>query len=383
MSPAATMITDARLPGLAELLDQDRLAARIGETGARLTHLRYKPGTSCVAGIALADGDAFGYGVSDAARPKLDKIIRRADAGAVLVHDRDRNLIIARARTDRDLPALADPQAALATIRPGPAATFRTLAYKPQRRWVGLARRSGEPPLLLRAYRPATVADAHRRLTWYESLTGIRRVVGWDPRSGLIGTSYQPGTSLAELIDRDAADDSALHGCGVALARLHDHPARPGPTVRRADPAATVALIGVLLPDQAARARRILDRLDATAPTAGSAVPCHGDFSADQVIIGPGAGRREGAGIAMIDFDRSGLGDPAADLAGLPAAGLASAEFDRVLAGYRTVRPVPAGLDWQLARALLLRSAEPFRSGDSDWPTAIPERLTRIEEALP
>ncbi len=404
MSATRTMITDARLPGLAELLEPDRLATRIEAAGARLSrrsHLRYKPGTSCVAGIILDDGDAFGYAVSEAARPKLDKIIRRAGPDAILVHDRERNLIIARARADRDLPALADPQAALAAVRPGPPATLRTLAYKPQRRWVGLADRPGEPPLLLRAYWPATVADAHRRLTWYESLTGTRRIVGWDARTGLIATTFQPGTSLAEQIDRDTADDSALHDCGVALARLHDHPALPGPTVRQADPAATVALIGVLLPDQEARAQRILDRLDATAPTARPVMPCHGDFSADQVIVGPGAdlsevscpmtqlgsdkpvGRREGAGITLIDFDRSGLGDPAADLVGLSAAGLETAAFDRVLTGYRTVRPVPAGLDRQLARALLLRAAEPFRSGATDWPAAIPERLTQIEEALP
>ena len=401
MSPARTMITDARLPGLAELLDPDRLAARIEQAGAQLSrrsHLRYKPGTSCVAGIVLDDGDAFGYVVSEAARAKLDKIIGRADPAAILLHDRERNLIIARAEADRDLPALADPQSALAAIRPGPPASLRTLAYKPQRRWVGLAGRPGEPPVLLRAYRRTTVADAHRRLAWYGELTGSRRALGWRARSGLIATTFQPGTSLADLIERRAADDDALHGCGVALARLHDQPPLPGPTVRRADPAATADLIAVILPDEATRARQILDRLRATAPTAGPIRPCHGDFSTDQVIIADlsdvscprgqlgsdnSAGRRDGAGVDLIDFDRSGLGDPAADLAGLPAAGLGAAAFDRVLVGYRTVRPVPAGLGWQVARGLLLRAAEPFRVGAIDWAAAIPERLDRIEEALP
>ncbi len=405
MSPTRTMITDAGLPGLADLLEPDRLAARIEAAGARLSrrnHLRYKPGTSCIAGIALADGDAFGYVVSEAARPKLDKIIRRAVPGSILVHDRERKLIIARAEADRDLPTLADPQSALAAIRPGPPAGLRTLAYKPQRRWVGLADRSGESPLLLRAYRRSTVADAHRRLTWYEHLTGNRRLVGWRTGSGLIVTTFQPGISLAELIEGRSVGTphgsaaEALYSCGVALARLHDHPPVPGPSVRQADPAATVDLIKILLPEQAARARRILDRLRDSAPPAVMPRPCHGDFSADQVIIASEADLSEvsgprgqlgsdksAAGVQLIDFDRSGLGDPAADLAGLPAAGLEGSAFDLVLDGYRTVCPVPAGLDWQIARALLLRAAEPFRSGATDWATAIPERLAQIEEALP
>ncbi|WP_152362874.1 aminoglycoside phosphotransferase family protein [Microlunatus speluncae] len=396
MSATSTMIIDAGLRGLAALLDPDRLSSVLERAGVRLarrSHLRYKPGTSCLAGIVLDDGVAFGYAVADSAGPKLDKIIRKTDPAAVLVHDRDRNLIIARARADRDLPALADPHAALAAIRPGPSATLRTLAYKPQRRWVGLASRAGEPPLLLRAYRPATVADAHRRLTWYEHLTGGRRIVGWQPRSGVIATSFQPGASLADLIDHGTATDTNLHDTGVALARLHDHPPLSGPTVRQADPAATVALIGVLLPEQSARAERILARLRATAPAAVAPQPCHGDFSADQVIIhnhhadlsemsSPMTQLGSDKSVGLIDFDRSGLGDPAADLAGLPAAGLGPAAFDRVLAGYRTVRPMPAGLDWHLAHALLLRAAEPFRSGAADWAAAIPERLTRIEEAL-
>ncbi|MFC7621883.1 phosphotransferase family protein [Microlunatus sp. GCM10028923] len=364
------MITDPALPGLATLL---------GLPG--LTQLRYKPGTSCVAAITHPDGDAFGYVVSAAARPKLDKLIRKAPPGTIIDHDRDRNLIIARAAADRDLPALADPAAATAALLPGPAPEFRTLAYKPQRRWVALASRGSGEPVLVRAYRRTTVADAQDRLAWFGRLTGTRRSLGWDAERAVIITGYEPGVSLADLIGTGAATDAMLTGCGVALARLHDQPPVPGPAVRQADPAATVALIRILLPGQAARAEAILDRLRASAPAAVPPVPCHGDFSVDQVIIPPtGAAHPEPT---LIDFDRSGLGDPAADLAGLQAAGLGPAAVDRVLAGYRTVRPVPAGLDWHRARALLLRAAEPFRTALPDWPDRIPVLLARIEETLP
>jgi aminoglycoside phosphotransferase len=361
------MITDTALPGLEALL---RLPG--------LTQLRYKPGTSCVAAIARPDGPAFGYAVSADARPKLDKLIRKAPPGTIIDHDRERNLIIARAGADRDLPALADPDAATASVLPGPPPAFRTLAYKPQRRWVALASRAGTVPVLLRAYRRSTVADAHARLAWFDRLTGTRRALGRDDRYAVIATRFEPGSSLAELIESGAATDAMLTGCGVALARLHDQPLVPGPAVRQADPAATVALLGVLLPGQAPRAEALLDRLRAAVPPRVPPVPCHGDFSADQVII-PAAGSPP----TLIDFDRSGLGDPAADLAGLSAAGLGPAAVDRVLAGYRTVRPVPAGLAWHRARALLLRAADPFRTAAPDWPERIPLLLDRIEETLP
>lgn len=364
------MITDAALPGLQALLEFPGL-----------TQLRYKPGTSCVAGIARPDGPAFGYAVSADARPKLDKLIRKAPPGTIIDHDQERNLVIARAAADRDLPALADPAAAAASLLPGRPPAFRTLAYKPQRRWVALASRDGAEPVLLRAYRRATVTDAHTRLAWFDRLTGTRRALGRDDRYAVIATRFEPGTSLAELIGTGAATDAMLTGCGTALARFHDQPPVTGPAVRQADPAATVALLGVLLPGQTARAEAILDRLRATTPPTVPPVPCHGDFSADQVIIPPAGAT--GTQPTLIDFDRSGLGDPAADLAGLSAAGLGPDAVDRVLAGYRTVRPVPAGLAWHRARALLLRAADPFRTAAPDWPARIPVLLDRIEETLP
>ncbi|GAB3757347.1 phosphotransferase family protein [Microlunatus parietis] len=364
------MITDRALPGLPILLETDGV-----------TQLRYKPGTSCVAAIARPDGPAFGYAVSPAARPKLDKLIRKAPPGTIIDHDQERNLIMARAAADRDLPALADPAAAAVSLLPGPPPAFRTLAYKPQRRWVALASQVGHEPVLLRAYRRTTVADAYLRLARFDRLAGTRRSLGWDADYAVIATSFEPGESLAELIESGAATDAMLTGCGAALARLHDHQPFPGAPVREADPAATVALLGVLLSDQASRAQGILDRLRATAPARVPPVPCHGDFSADQVIIPPAGSTRTEP--TLIDFDRSGLGDPAADLAGLSAAGLGPDAVDRVLAGYRTVRPVPAGLDWHRARALLLRAADPFRTASPDWPADILANLDRLEEAMP
>ena len=102
----------------------------------------------------------------------------------------------------------------------------------------------------------------------------------------------------------------------------------------------------------------------------------HGDFSADQVIVDP-AGR-----IAITDWDRAGRADPAVDLGSLRAAGLDPTAYAEVLSGYTTVRPLPAGVDWHLARARLLRLVEPLRRARPDWRQQISTRLGELESQI-
>jgi hypothetical protein len=60
----------------------------------------------------------------------------------------------------------------------------------------------------------------------------------------------------------------------------------------------------------------------------------HGDFSLDQVIIGPDGG------LGFIDWDRAGVGNPAADLASAAASGLSHETMQHLLGGYTRIGPL-------------------------------------------
>ena len=101
----------------------------------------------------------------------------------------------------------------------------------------------------------------------------------------------------------------------------------------------------------------------------------HGDFSVDQIVLGPD-------GPVFLDWDRAGTGLAAVDLAGLRAAGLDAESWQRVLDGYAEVRPLPDSLDWYVAAALLERAAEPFRAGHREWRSETSRLLADVQQLL-
>lgn len=384
-------LNDPGVPGVAVIADGFALSdllARAGEELLGRSYLRYKPGTSLVAGLRLASGPAFAYAVSAEARPKLAKLVERAPCGAVLVDST--SLLVARPAADRDLPALADPGRLSAAVG-RPVETWTTLTYKPQRRWVG--RPDGDPcrtGLMLRAYRPGELpaAMAGWRLAGQLGAAGIdgvrlptTRTVS--ARRGLAVVSWLPGTPLDYVLSngdqsRTSPSEVALAEVGAALARLHD--VLP---LRRADIVVdTRALRPVLselsavLPALRRRTVSLLQALEARAPRIHGSRPIHGDFSADQVIIAAD-GR-----IGVTDWDRAGWGDPGADLGSLRAAGMSGTAYAAVLDGYAGVRAVPASAEWHGVAAVVQRLTEPLRRGRAEWRSEIVDRLERAEEQL-
>ncbi|HET9872419.1 MAG TPA: phosphotransferase [Propionibacteriaceae bacterium] len=379
--------SDAGLPSYDLLQDEPQLRQWLAERGEVLQlrrYQRYKPATSLVMAVELGSGPAFLYGVSPVAAPKLEKLVAKAPVGSVLAVDRSRLLLLARIEADRDLPALKDVPAAAADLsrdgsrlQTGP---VTTLVHKPQRRWVGLAT-SDEQQVLLRAYRAQVLPDAVARYRLARSIRAgsAQRVIATSPRHALMAVPYLPGRTLEQIVLADAepgrSSEAALRATGQALATMHARPCDPAavPVAQHAWPAATAQLISTLLPALAADVAEILRRLRRTQPRPNPATVCHGDFSADQVILSTDEELR------FIDFDRAGLADPATDLAGLRAAGLRSTHFDTVLSGYTTVRAEPAHLDWHVAHARLLQAADPFRSARPDWPQLIADRLRVLQ----
>ena len=386
MNPAQhRRLTDPEVPGLELLLDDARLSRWLEQQGQQLLHrnyLRYKPGTSCVLGLRLASGWAFAVATSAAAEPKLKKLRDRSQNPHLLAVDGRRRLLLTAIWGDRDLPALSDVPRVTSRLLPdlGPP-QVRTIVYKPHRRWVASLEAAGSPgPVLLRAYRPQRAADAARRLKLARRSRPTRkavqlpRLLGRSNRWGALAVEYVPGRTLQTALQSGPVR-AELAAAGRALATMHSRPPSEMPGADLADPAATVGLVGAVLPHLRDRAAALLASLAVGEPPAAEPALCHGDFSLDQVIVTP-QGR-----LAFVDWDRGGAGTAADDLASLVASGVEAAAVADVYDGYTQVRPLPEHLDWHIAQAKLRRLAEPFRTASIGWTVEVERRIQELEES--
>ncbi|MEE6295954.1 aminoglycoside phosphotransferase family protein [Georgenia wangjunii] len=417
---SALVAGDPGVPGLALLLDGDRLAEwlshRLGEElRARPRYLRYKPGTSAVMAVDVRPADRGTSAPACASPPstvllrayapagaaKLVKSLEQAPGAALIAVDRALLTLATTTAADRDLPALAllaDPRRRPALLgrvlgtdgadreasAPAGEPALRTLAYKPHRRWVG-ALSTGDDEVVLRAYRPADLlraTDPVRALAAGDPATP--RLLGRHRRSGLAALEFVPG----EPVGADAPG-ATLGAVGAALGAFHAHrlvlPQR-GPRGEAAAVARAVRDVARLLPEQADRAdrlaARVLDRLGRLPAT--PSVTVHGDFSLDQVVL-----LRSGE-VGILDLDRVGTGPAEIDLASLLAEALlrpgapgdADALLEGVLAGYGPSPVDRSAVSTHLAAQLLRRAAEPFRTRQAAWADAVGRVLDHAERAL-
>jgi aminoglycoside phosphotransferase (APT) family kinase protein len=123
------------------------------------------------------------------------------------------------------------------------------------------------------------------------------------------------GPSLAEVVRSGAAAGEVVRTAGAALRLLHDSPSTtglptcPGAAEQAEETLRTARLVDALAPAVGAQLRRTVDRvleglgmLPGEPPTV-----THGDFKCDNLLV-------SGSRLHLLDFDRFGTGDPAADL---------------------------------------------------------------------
>jgi hypothetical protein len=370
----------------------------------RVHYLRYKYATSCVlAGDVDLPDSARACLVSAYANPdkaKMTKTLERAPAGSVLGVDPARGLVATTPAADRDLPALAllDDDLRRRRLlrrvlgdRPGLRhVTVQPLRHKPHRRWVGIVQPRQGPRAVLRCYRPGRARAATEAIAaWAGGEPRTPRLLGVYPRRGVAAVDFLPGRLLSQGTTPD------FLAAGRALARLHCRPdvvlRTSGPVAEARAVRASAGLLSVLLPDMA-------EDLSDLAGVLGHRLvamehvrrPLHGDFSADQVVIGD-------RGVAMLDLDAARLADPAVDL----ACASASTTLDVVLGrltgttaeqqmaalheGYALVADVPgeARLATHEAAHLLRRAVEPFRLRTTpEWPNASRDLVERARKRL-
>lgn len=398
---------DARIPGLGLLLDPPALLAALrtltGSTrleSCQLRYLRYKPGRNCLAAYTLSVGgmDWPIYAKAHAvdAPDKLIKAVQRPVGSSPLGPGR---LLLPGARTefclfpqDNKLSSLARwtdvawRTEFLARKRPDWGVTEsvgrRTLAYKPERRWVaaldlGSGRRgvlrlhSAETFPAVPPHWTAPVSGTVLRVAAPVLLSRSRRAVWSD---------WQDGTPLAGELPA-GANSACWERVGRALAEFH---AQTGPGLEDY-PALDVErsltdtgrLLGFLLPGTQPRLDECIDALRRAEPSASvPPVRLHGDFSASQVLLGTHDT------VALLDLDESRPGSAALDLGsflaaldvevirGRVSAGRVDEVREGLLCGYARHRSKlnVSEVEYHRVVALFRRLPEFFRSGESDWP---------------
>lgn len=395
---------DRALPGLALLFDLPRLAeaierhSRAALTSIEATYLRYKRGTNCLVGYRVSGSMGvscvYAKAYRRSAQAKLNKASRRDDvvtwlgAGPLLLgnaavtiwaHPAD-----ARLRMLRHL----DGDAAGALLRRAPRSlrehpvAFRPLSYKPERRFVAEVRRTDKRSrgVVLKMYTPGGYDEAVARTAGVASGQVLRvpAQLRRDARRQVLFLEWLEGRLAADLVGSGEPLSGQIALAGEAVAELHAQPLHPA--LRRSRSYDLAGALSVLddveytLPSLAAPLARLRESLcRASASAIARLVPVHGDLHFRQILLSP-------QGVGFVDFDRSGAGPAAGDLACAAAhlerdvcAGIITRErADAVMAdlliGYQRLRRVPlsSALDVHTAAALASLLPEPFRHFQRD-----------------
>jgi aminoglycoside phosphotransferase (APT) family kinase protein len=385
------------LPGLTTLLDADAFAELLrslspafARAAIQATYVRYKPGTRCLVAFEVRGPGAPPCVYATAYEQGRWAARRAADAGglrpgtaasdarAVLV-----SLFPADARL-RALAPLGDPARCgpllrkLAPARPSlHGGRMSTLAYKPERRYVGLLRGDGSRAVI-KLYADAAFLGARAAVVTplQSDLLATPRCIGRSRRHRALVLEWLPGDRLSDLLANSAVPVDEVRRAGLALAELHRQLRHDSSRLPAHAPglAPAARAVEALWPALADRAAQLAAATAAALAEPAPVQPIHGDFYAGQVLVGPGP-------IGILDLDGVCAGDPTAD-AGNFVAHLEYAAVDGTLTA--AARDLAAGVFLeayqeaggalalrrvraQIAAGLLRLASRPFRTRAADW----------------
>lgn len=351
--------------GFADLdvvLDPHRVAEVVGRADVRVTRLRHKAGEYTVAALADADGPS-GWMRVTGHRRRADKDCDLART--VRVHELGYGLFATTGPLTTD-PRLARQLSAHTELLAG----SKVLRHNPLRRLVA---RRGDTLVRISA-------DEQPASDWLTALDldVLARPTG-RPSDHVTTWAWSHGEPL-DVVNSAAGARAA----GAALAALHDAPVDSvSRQVMLRDPmqsnlVATAADLSLLDRHLGARMASLVERAPDVREESG--VLLHGDFSADQVVVGDGA--------QIVDLDRVCIADPVHDLASFAAVeairtgtGDGGPLFEALLDGYGR-HPDRRRLASAQAQELLSRATEPLRAAHVDWRDGIAARLDQVEEVL-
>ena len=398
------MRRDAAIPGLQAVLDPEVFADVLNSVvpgfGAgviRPDYVRYKPGTSCLAGFVVEHANSMTY--AHAIAYARTRPVASADCAV----DPALNLTVRCFPHDRKLPALGHVfeanrrsrfvQKLLPRLQAADVALVETLAYKPERRYVGLL--AGENArFVLKLYGPGASAarSVHRDIAPKGPLR-VARCVGRSRRHRALAFEWLAGERLASRVAAETADLDVIAGVANALGELHRQ-LRVAKISRVPQYGsflmAAARSLGGLEPSYADRAVDLaLAAACALQEQSTDVQPIHGDFYAEQVLLGD-------SGVAILDLDHAGWGDPVLD----PGNFLAHLEYDVItgqigsdtrdsiaealIGGYEcaTARSIAARMPASVAVNLLRLATRPFRTRARNWDELTIALLDRAEALL-
>lgn len=342
--------------------DEDELSALVGQQ-VRADRLRHKPGLSTFAALTWPDGDqGWALALSANQQAKAENAFRRAnrfEKQISVVQLGNYQFLFGRVDTDPVLSRAHHRARKWLVEKPD------LVRYNPGRRVIYRVRADGQD-LALRLHAKRGEGAELMQLAAYLAEEGVAVNTAFSVGKRLSVWPWLAGSDL--LLD---VSDRALSArlAGEELRKLHrltvGEPARPMEQLRKLcsdleylDPA-----LGRSLGKLVARARFL----------AADQVSSHGDFSADQVLVGQR--------VWLLDFDRFCLAPRGLDIASFHAVEILSElppATDQLIAGYG-MEP-----DWRpwVFFALACRVLEPFRSANPNWRDLIDVRLNQLKEWL-
>ncbi|MEB3165287.1 MAG: aminoglycoside phosphotransferase family protein [Cyanobacteriota bacterium] len=380
-------------------------------------YIRHKPQTSTLIAYRLKHANQE-YRLTirvhlEAAPEKIEKPLKRAKGnhsplGPAAIRLQDLCGIIMFFPHDHELSALSSIAASLSQRQEQAAAmaalslpagdTLTCLAYKPERRYVGKLEAENQP---------AHVIKLHDRRTYptfmqssmqasRSNFSFCQNAMSFCDRQRLVVYPWIDGQPLSEAMDDNPA---ILKDVAARLAEWHRAHRSATQVV---DPATSLeqrirssaASLQEILPELADAGLRIASELIAawhrlvrTLPATPALI--HGDFSADQVIIGQD-------GPVLLDFDRARLDLPVHDLGSFIARleyqavlgdsteSMAREARQRLIGAYSSANPSQPiwGLEISVTAHLLCLVSEPFRRRQPHWAEQMRQLLARTRALL-
>jgi aminoglycoside phosphotransferase (APT) family kinase protein len=418
-SDASLIARDPSVTGLKLLLDSDALFATLAEklpqlelVAADTEYLRYKPGVSCLARIRLhtrrEKSSAYAMAYQRGAHNKLRKAAVLSDeSGATPILLPEHSIVVYPFPLDRRLPALGrfmHRSSILELVRraaPRLMATkedvsFRTLRYKPERRYVAQLAEAGQPFAALKMYSAAAYQRARRAAKTVGGAANLShaRCIGHSARHGAIVFDWVDGAPLSEVANDIGERDDVIRQAASALHCLHGI---RGSKLPAESMDATLHRLRVCAKVLAWLAEDLADQVQAICDTIGRRlletpprriVPIHGDLHLKQFVVGDDGPR-------LLDFDRARRADPAEDLGSLLGnlrrRSINSARqdtFDALFQLFLGQYEAAGGevdtdrIHLFAAFRLIELAVEPFRNRRPGWIRRIPKYIEAAEQIL-
>ncbi len=402
------------ISGMKKVMDPEAFlsALRIAQpemnvASAKLSYLRYRPTQSCLAAyqVRVQGADAPMLIHATAFNSKAwNKLATSIDKYHFALEDQ---VLVSLFPGDIKLTSLSQlmnhdsRQKILKTLLPGEAKAWssdlETLAYKPQRRYVGRIHLEDTTSLLLKHYAKRNYhQSASATMIDYPMTRQLRipRTLGQSPHHQCLAFEWLPGRLLDTEI-KTSPTSHALYSSGAALAEFHALTTDGLPQSSlpmQADKLSTRATtIAQLHPPLASLAHKLATSINQNRLRAAPITQrIHRDFAPGQVIL------MEKGQVAIIDNDQNICGDPLEDL-GLFIAHLlrhqykgkltpqqAESLIESLIEGYQSTaqKKVTHALRYHIAAGLFSLAHRSFRSRKPNWPENIQKILEQINDIL-